>query len=63
MIVMTVDLGGVARGIFTALLASPERRSILGLLRHFDRLPTKEASNFLGTTFLFYRTRRTPVQG
>ncbi len=45
---MKTDLGGLARGVFNALLAPPRRGSLLRLPRHFDRLPTKEVSTFLG---------------
>ncbi len=45
---MIVDLGGLARGIFIALLAPPGRGSLLRLPRHSGRLPTKEVSIFLG---------------
>ncbi len=63
MIVMIVDLVGLARGIFIALLAPPGRGSLLELPRHSGRLPTKEVSTFLGTTSLYETTRPTLVQG
>ena len=63
MIVLIVDLGGLARGIFIALLAPPGRGSLLRLPRHSRRLPAKEVSTFLGTTSLYETTPPTPVQG
>ncbi len=63
MIVMIVDLGGLACGIFIALLAPPGRGSLLRLPRHSGRLPTKDVSTFLGNISLYETTRPTPVRG